>query len=605
MRRFYSSLIQILALGVLLPACSPFTSKKPPIILVLIESFSEENYLCSDLKLLEGLDALSKECENFVRFTHSFAPSPLTQASLATLMTGSDIRVHGVSDNGQKAIAAQFKTLAESAMKQGMRTSLISGGAPLMQKFGITQGFEYFNDGFDQGRPQYFRPVSETIQRGIKWIDDDVGDRSFFMTLYIPDLLYREQVTINDIDDERPKSRSSQLLEIYESLNGLIAELKKRKRWDNSHLIIVGLSGENLHFGSSGSISSDKLHVPLQIKLGQKVKSNLGATVGEIISFARLGKWIQTLIEHKPSQGTLDFTPLKEENFITQQSNWKKWLRLANWPDLGLRTKQFLFSFTPDLNIYDSYAADKKEIEEPLEVDVFKLYQKFGISDKMKSDFEKSCYYEIARDSSKTASNSQCGSAEQNMADLDSLAQIVRWTEEIRDADNPNEYLSQILQQPVRDKSEIVTGWLAYHALFQKKWTSLFELGKLTKNKSWMLVALTNLRENPTFETDKCLKYFVGENNKISDFYRHCQDSELRKVVEGIKNLKSKARPSESFWSQLASIKSYRRAKDLNLDMHFINDIDQPFDFSPKMAELYFFLPDNSDYQYLINTNEG
>ena len=47
-----------LGLLLLLTSCTPFLSKKPPIILILVESFSEQNYLCADPRWLEDIEDL-------------------------------------------------------------------------------------------------------------------------------------------------------------------------------------------------------------------------------------------------------------------------------------------------------------------------------------------------------------------------------------------------------------------------------------------------------------------------------------------------------------------------------------------------------------------
>ena len=100
------------------------------------------------------------------------------------------------------------------------------------------------------------------------------------------------------------------------------------------------------------------------------------------------------------------------------------------------------------------------------------------------------------------------------------------------------------------------------------------------------------------------MKYFVNTNESTSNFYKECDSSELRKVVEGLQNLRTKQKPSQSFWEQVHNIKHIRRAKLLNLKMNFTNDIDKPFEFSPSLAEMYFYLPENVSFQNLININE-
>ena len=103
-----------------------------------------------------------------------------------------------------------------------------------------------------------------------------------------------------------------------------------------------------------------------------------------------------------------------------------------------------------------------------------------------------------------------------------------------------------------------------------------------------MLIAQANLRETPSFDLKNCLKYFVGDKKRVDDFYKSCQDTGLRRVVEGVEMLKNRKRPSEAFWSQLYRIKTRRQAMNLNLNMLFANDIRDPFGFEPSLSETLF-----------------
>ncbi len=585
----------LIGLGFLSVSCSPFTSKKPPVVLIALESFSEQDFLCADSRRLETLPHLQEVCDEFIRFTHAYAPSSMTQANISSLFTGLDIPEHGVTNNGASGISARLQTLGEQALNLKMRTGFFSGGVPVLNKFGVSQGFEEFNEAFWGEDSRFFRPFAETTRRAIRWLDEEVKGRSFFLTLYAPDLLYKNRVTKDGLDNERPMGRLSEVQEIHETIDSLIFQLKKRGRWKNIHFVVLGLGGPVDSLNPFNPLSSQYLHVPLQIKLSQNVKSNLENLNTEMVSFARVGQWLHKLLSHKPSQGDLVFSPDREDRWITQKNSWLKWMQLSNQTTFGIRKRQYLFAQNHGLQVYDTFF-DKNEFEPLAKEEARRLLVKFDIAAKMKSFFPQFCHKSFGVD---------CPDRRLDSQKLDQLSQLVTWNKRGEGSELDNDDFDQKIRSANRAQQEILLSWLAYEALSNKQWTTLFEVGKKTKRSAWTLLAQANLREPPRFDSGGCLKYFVEEKKDMASFYKHCQNPGLRKVVHGISMLKAKKRPLDGFWAQVDAIRNRRRALNLNLNMLFINDVKRPFDFAPSLSELYFFLPENADYLHLIEMNES
>ncbi len=556
-------------------------------ILILIESLPEDDYLCSEVSWLEPLSHLKEECGEFVRFTHTFAPSNLTQPNLASLMTGKEISEHGVSTNGTLGISAKFQTLAESALNLNLRTGFFSGGIPLLPKFGIRQGFENYRDGFQNREKNLIVPLRENLKRSLDWIDQEVEGSPFFLTLYAPDLMYKETLRLDNLEDERPVGHRSNLQEIYESMDFYIHELKKRKLWDNTSVIVLGLGGKRLSIRPINPLTGLQLHVPLQIKLSKNIESNLKSMVGELASFAKVGQWLEKIIFHRSSRGALLFSPSPEENFIPQQNDWRKWLGLSTWASVGLRRKQYLFAFNPELKVYDSFA-DKGEVDPLIESEARKVSDKYDVFRKMKAFFPDFCLSENDKGA--------CPENKVQQKKLEGVTRLVRWSSLVEKEDASGRELSDWIQDAKKEKNKIIISWLAYRALSEKKWKLLYDLGRLRNVKAWKFLAQANMKKKKDRNHQGCLLYFSEEPRKIDDFYKYCKDSGLRRVVEGISLLKSNQSPTNGFWSQVNEIKNNRAAKVLNLNMLFVNDIDQPFNYSPSLSELYFYLPQNSDY---------
>ena len=180
-------------------------------------------------------------CNNSVRFTHAFTTSTLTQPALTSVLTGLYPSEAGVRDNGSNFLAASFPTLAKLAKSRGYRTSLFSGGAPILRNSGLQQGFDLFEDSIPlQGR-RFFRSAEESFKLFSSWAKSSTDP--FFSVIYISDLNFINQPTNNEFGEARNLSIESQLEEIDFRIYQLIQDLKKSKRWDSTQILLIGLQG--------------------------------------------------------------------------------------------------------------------------------------------------------------------------------------------------------------------------------------------------------------------------------------------------------------------------------------------------------------------------
>ncbi|MEZ4872846.1 MAG: sulfatase-like hydrolase/transferase [Bdellovibrionales bacterium] len=233
-------IILILCLAAPLYGCS-FNSETSPSVLVIAVDFLGFNDISCDPNI--GLNGFSDFCEESIRFTHAYTPSTMSNAALASIFTGKYPIEHKVWHNGNTSLSAKIETVPEVALKNKFHTSFISGGPPVWSKSGINQGFEYFNDNVDVELNHFYRPAMDNFKLFLNWLDSDSYKESFFSTIYLADLQFPDITTRNDANEERSRTRDSQLREIDESLSYLIKELKRRNRWNSTYVVLVGLNG--------------------------------------------------------------------------------------------------------------------------------------------------------------------------------------------------------------------------------------------------------------------------------------------------------------------------------------------------------------------------
>jgi arylsulfatase A-like enzyme/predicted Zn-dependent protease len=191
------------AVASLLAACRPAAERtlrerltdsgleRPNVLLVTLDT-TRADRLSSygyPLPLTPNLDRLATEG---ARFRSCTTPSAFTQASHASLLTGTYPTYHGVRINGQAALSSVQQTLAEALAGRGYRTGAFVGAFVLDRRWGFDQGFERYDDEFNLTAARQIdlasvqRPANAVIDAALGWLDG-VEKQPFFAWVHLYD----------------------------------------------------------------------------------------------------------------------------------------------------------------------------------------------------------------------------------------------------------------------------------------------------------------------------------------------------------------------------------------------------------------------------------
>ena len=225
-----------------------------------------------------ALDALAADG---IRFTNAFTPSPITNSSHASILTGLVPAHHGVRDFGLP-LGTNLTTVAEVLKERGYSTAAFIGAVILDSRGlapGFDRGFDYY-DHFPGDLPRTASRYMRLERRGMEvesraqnWILQHKKTQPLFVWIHFYDP--------HDPYDPPQPYRSDYVGRLYDgevayadsALARLVQFLKDQKLYDSSTLIVVGDHGEGL--GEHGEqthglfLYDSTLHVPLMIKLAR------------------------------------------------------------------------------------------------------------------------------------------------------------------------------------------------------------------------------------------------------------------------------------------------------------------------------------------------
>lgn len=117
------------------------------VFLITIDTLRSDHVGCYGYERIQtpAIDELAKQG---IRFAQAFTPSPITNTSHASILTGLLPSSHGVSDFGVP-LTADHSTLAELLEKRGYQTAAFIGSVILDSKTlapGLDRGFGFYDN---------------------------------------------------------------------------------------------------------------------------------------------------------------------------------------------------------------------------------------------------------------------------------------------------------------------------------------------------------------------------------------------------------------------------------------------------------------------------
>lgn len=252
-------------------------SQTPPnVFLITIDTLRADHVHCYGYDRIKtpALDALAKEG---ILFAEAFTPSPITNTSHTSILTGLLPSTHGVTDFAVP-LAGKNQTLAELLKKQGYETAAFIGSIVLDSKEfapGLDRGFDFY-DNFPHpaqtksrwGRLE--RRGEDVVQHATGWLNTHPASPRFvWIHLYDPHDPYEPPPPYSEIYKER--LYDGEIAYADSVLAGFVSFLKKHAWYDDSIIVVVGDHGEGLgehHEKTHGIFLYDSTtHVPLILKV--------------------------------------------------------------------------------------------------------------------------------------------------------------------------------------------------------------------------------------------------------------------------------------------------------------------------------------------------
>jgi choline-sulfatase len=253
------------------------TKPSPPhVFLVTIDTLRADHVHCYGDQNIEtpALDGLARDG---IRFAQAFTPSPITNTSHTSILTGLLPSSHGVTDFAVP-LSPAHRTWAEVLHERGYHTAAFIGAVILDSKTlapGLDRGFDFY-DNFPQqansksrwGRVE--RRGMDVVQHAETWLTaHPAGPHFVWVHLYDPHDPYEPPAPYSRIYKDR--LYDGEIAYADSALAHFIAYLKKQGWYANSVIVVVGDHGEGLgehHENTHGIFLYDSTtHVPLIVKL--------------------------------------------------------------------------------------------------------------------------------------------------------------------------------------------------------------------------------------------------------------------------------------------------------------------------------------------------
>jgi choline-sulfatase len=264
------------------PSPSPQGPPHRDVFLITIDTLRADHVHCYGYASGQT-PAIDHLAADGILFTQAFTPSPITNTSHTTILTGLLPSAHGVTNFGVP-LDPSHPTLAAMLQDRSYQTAAFIGAVVLDSQTlapGLDRGFDFY-DNFTPnpkntsrwGRVE--RRGKDVEQRAEKWLNTHrAGSRFVWVHLYDPHDPYDPPPPFSE--KFRDRLYDGEIAYADSALSDLVAYLKKNKWYDEALIIVVGDHGEGLgeHNEQTHGIFlyDSTTHIPLIVKLPSQKNS--------------------------------------------------------------------------------------------------------------------------------------------------------------------------------------------------------------------------------------------------------------------------------------------------------------------------------------------
>jgi len=200
-------------------------------------------YGCEEAKT-PNLDSLAL---GGVMFSNAYCQVPLTLPSHCSLLTGTYPLYHQVHNNGFYYLSPRNLTLAEILKEKGFKTAAFISSFTVDSRFGIDQGFDFYDDKFiEEETLKNFRSerkADRVYASFSHWLDENFKEKFFcWVHFFDPHVPYDSPSPYKEEFSERPYDGEIAYMDHY--IGKIFEKLKQRNIVDKTLIILVGDHGE-------------------------------------------------------------------------------------------------------------------------------------------------------------------------------------------------------------------------------------------------------------------------------------------------------------------------------------------------------------------------
>ena len=306
-----------------------------------------------------------------ILFSQAVTPTPSTLPAHTSLLTGLLPHNHRVRANGTYKVEDNVTTLAERLKGQGYRTGAVVSAYVLDSRFGLDQGFDFYDDDLTKGMkysPHMFRERAAELanEPAIRWLRER-SDAPFFLwihyfdphAVYMPPEPYRTKYK-DDLYDGEIAYADAQIGVLLKELEDLGVRDKTLVVFASDHGEGFGEHGEQTH---SLLIYDATLHVPLIISAPSALPR--GKLIGRQASLIDVTPTVLSLLGMDAPEDLdgFDWTqppPAGPRGVVIESISP---MTLHGWaPLIGLRRDDYKFIQAPTPELYD-LAKDPRELK--------------------------------------------------------------------------------------------------------------------------------------------------------------------------------------------------------------------------------------------------